>query len=107
MNPEIKKRWIEALRSGDYKQGRGQLKDSKDRFCVLGVLCDLHSKDVRIQWYRNTFEGRKLNIPRVTRQWAGIKSLYVDIKGVKVHLTELNDGGMDFKMLANLIESNL
>lgn len=40
MNDNAKK-WVEALRSGEYKQGRGQLCDMKGRFCCLGVACDL------------------------------------------------------------------
>jgi hypothetical protein len=35
---ELKAKWIEALRSGAYRQGRGQLKFG-DRYCCLGVLC--------------------------------------------------------------------
>jgi len=43
MKLEVKKLWIEALRSGKYEQGRGALnKDGK--FCCLGVLCDLAVK---------------------------------------------------------------
>lgn len=41
MKPEIKKIWIEALRSGKYQQGQGALKEG-DSFCCLGVLCDLY-----------------------------------------------------------------
>lgn len=44
MNQEIKKRWVAALRSGDYKQGTGALRNADNKFCCLGVLCDLHSK---------------------------------------------------------------
>ena len=36
----LKERWIEALESGKYTQGRGQLR-LQDSFCCLGVLCDL------------------------------------------------------------------
>ena len=53
MKPEIKKRWIEALLSGEYKQGNGYLrKDIGDDsfFCCLGVLCDLYIKDVGSIW---------------------------------------------------------
>lgn len=32
--------WIEALRSGEYKQGQGTLY-CHNRFCCLGVLCNL------------------------------------------------------------------
>jgi len=34
------KKWIEALRSGKYKQGRHHLKN-KGEFCCLGVFCDI------------------------------------------------------------------
>lgn len=40
MNRELIMKWIEALRSGLYKQGKGQLRDGDD-FCCLGVLCDV------------------------------------------------------------------
>jgi hypothetical protein len=40
MDPEIKAKWIEALRSGKYKQARMALRRD-DRFCCLGVLCDV------------------------------------------------------------------
>ena len=38
---ENRKRWIAALRSGKYKQGTAQLRNSKDEFCCLGVLADI------------------------------------------------------------------
>ena len=41
MNKEIKQKWIEALRSGKYKQTRGKLKGRNGAFCCLGVLCDI------------------------------------------------------------------
>lgn len=40
MNPEWKAKWVAALRSGNYQQGSGDLRHD-DRFCCLGVLCDL------------------------------------------------------------------
>lgn len=40
MNAELKAKWIEALRSGKYTQGRDQLRYGV-RFCCLGVVCDL------------------------------------------------------------------
>jgi hypothetical protein len=40
MDPEIKAKWVEALRSGRYEQGRMMLLH-EGRYCCLGVLCDL------------------------------------------------------------------
>jgi hypothetical protein len=41
MNAEIKAKWLEALRSGRYPQGRKALRDEHDQYCCLGVLCDV------------------------------------------------------------------
>jgi len=46
---QVMKQWAKALRSGDYKQARGQLKKGVG-YCCLGVLCDIvdrkgHGKD--------------------------------------------------------------
>lgn len=40
MNKEVKTKWLEALRSGKYKQGQGCLAFN-GKFCCLGVLCDI------------------------------------------------------------------
>lgn len=47
MEKALKAKWIEALRSGKYKQGRNVLRSSNDRFCCLGVLCDISGQG---QW---------------------------------------------------------
>jgi hypothetical protein len=39
MNPELKTKWLEALRSGNYAQTKETLKDKRG-YCCLGVLCD-------------------------------------------------------------------
>jgi hypothetical protein len=44
VNPEIKQQWIDALRSGEYQQGRLNLKYDQGegtQYCCLGVLCEL------------------------------------------------------------------
>lgn len=38
MNPELKAKWVAALRSGEYRQVSGRLRKG-DGFCCLGVLC--------------------------------------------------------------------
>lgn len=39
---EFAEKWIEALRSGDYKKGRGRLyNESKNNYCCLGVACSI------------------------------------------------------------------
>jgi hypothetical protein len=38
---DIKIKWIDALRSGKYKQGRHCLRNDNNEYCCLGVLCDI------------------------------------------------------------------
>src|SRR3954466_4218538 len=52
LRPEVKEKWVAALRSGEYKQGRSYLHsqnpDGEDRFCCLGVLCELAVQEGRV-----------------------------------------------------------
>lgn len=41
--------WLNALRSGQYQQGFGRLKEGNN-FCCLGVVCDLAAKDGGKHW---------------------------------------------------------
>jgi hypothetical protein len=49
LKPEIKARFLEALRSNKYQQGEGRLK-KQDHFCCLGVLSDLAVQDGVANW---------------------------------------------------------
>lgn len=46
MNPEIKAKWVKALRSKRYKQAEGTLRDDEGAMCCLGVLGTVQ----RIDW---------------------------------------------------------
>lgn len=49
MTPEFKAQWIEALRSGRYKQAQGTLyRQTVDGYCCLGVLCKVLAPDLPI-----------------------------------------------------------
>ena len=39
MTPELKAKWVAALRSGEYTQGRYSLITEDGGYCCLGVLC--------------------------------------------------------------------
>lgn len=80
MNEKIKKSWIRALTSGKYKQGKGLLKKG-EKFCCLGVLCDLHrkqtNKDERGKWIKSGqqsyyYFGADLALPSEVINWSGI-----------------------------------
>lgn len=122
MNQEIKDRWIAALRSGEYEQGRGYLK-SDGKFCCLGVLCDLALKDGIVEADEerssNVSYGDPANsvdcsdhvLPWAVRRWAEIDSslgdeIMVDITG-HPYLTTVNDKGATFEQIAQIIEEQL
>ena len=49
MKRDVADKWAAALRSGDYTQGKEAL-HAGGAFCCLGVLCDLHRKEVGGEW---------------------------------------------------------
>jgi hypothetical protein len=99
MNPEAKKLWIEALRSGEYQQTRSVLHDDNG-FCCLGVLCDVAMKnwDIMSEWRESTEEERdaqdvlcdgpayaflgQVNVlPEQVMEWAGLEKNNPDVHG--------------------------
>lgn len=46
MDAEIKEKWVEKLRSGEYQQCQNTLyKPASNTYCCLGVLCDILNVD--------------------------------------------------------------
>ena len=92
MNKEIKKLWLEALRSGEYKQGQGQLHNIKEgTFCCLGVLCDIIDKN-------NIYKPKRM-------------ILYTDFESFDFLLGYLSNPmqkitGLDAQTAGNLLEMN-
>lgn len=118
MNKDIADRWIAALRSDKFEQGTDNLcKDG--RFCCLGVLCELymdefdladefsepaliknkHGEECEVVHYG----GDADLLPNEVQDWAGMLSCNGSINSV-TSLSELNDDGMPFKDIADIIE---
>lgn len=103
MNTEMKAKWVEALRSGKYTQGKGSLHPG-NCFCCLGVLCDLidptkwsadYAKDV-------LYDGCAFSwIPGGLRSDLGIPG------AIETELATMNDTGRTFTEIANYIEATL
>lgn len=113
MDPEVKARWVAALRSGEYKQGCGQLRGCDDDFCCLGVLCDLYAKEAGLEWSNDLMWDREDALPCAeVCIWAGLP--HEDPFAGKVRLSAWNDGAPHlntkahtFLQIADLIEKHL
>jgi hypothetical protein len=110
MDLEIKRRWVEALKSGKYQQGKKALQ-TDEGFCCLGVLCDLYSKEKNIPWRNRDnnkskiFLGHVGLLPDPVKNWAGLYSSRPFVGDRS--LIALNDEGRPFSIIAKLIDSNL
>jgi len=129
MNPEIKQKWVDALRSGKYDQGSEKLR-SHQGYCCLGVLCDLYAQEQNQEWEfqgafeeENTqptdywyFDGESEFLPDSVREWAGMTfknpQVRVDVSPEEDEddwfyhddIANLNDTGYTFNDLAKLIK---
>jgi hypothetical protein len=95
---EIKTKWLEALRSGEYKQGAERLyTEETDTYCCLGVLnkvCNLESCST--VYLRGNKVPNMLNL-----------DVTPDITLTTI-LTNMNDAqGKSFNEIADWIEENL
>ena len=123
MNLEVQKKWVNALRSGEYKQGREALK-VKDTFCCLGVLCDLYSKEHNVgEWVQRDdfvdgFDYKEGDLPSANgilpthiMLWAGLKEKNPVVSGssrVRIErLSRKNDAGTSFSKIADIIEKEI
>jgi len=117
MREDIAKIWVKELRSGKYKQG-GDYLCRDDKYCCLGVLCDIFKKTVKTPEFSRSktsaggseityFGGNFDVLPVEVMEWAGIltpSGTYSDT-GYTHSLSELNDGGHSFDELADIIEA--
>lgn len=129
MKKNIAKKWIKALRSGKYKQGKSWLKQynskGQEQYCCLGVLCELYNESMKKNHKKSlqtrSIDGVETNfvyfgnqsegLPKVVRQWAGVKTSLGDFYNNNDYdslcLADLNDCGSKFTTIANIIEKNM
>lgn len=84
MKAKIKEKFLEALKSGKYRQGRGLMKyeDAKGNLChcALGVLCEIYVE-------ATSQRKGKFVKPKFRFSWADNE--YIDANG-KVHEAKRN-----------------
>lgn len=108
MNPEVKAVWIEALRSGEYKQTQAGVlvNPLESSYCCLGVLCSLngtgefHQREEAPYYKLSSQESRgaSYGVPFEVLNWAGL------LNDEPVKFVALNDGGATFSEIADVIE---
>ena len=105
MKAGIRQQWLEALRSGTYKQAEATLRTADDKFCCLGVLCHLVAPQ---DWepargssgYRFR-EGYVAYLPPSVGDEVGLPG-----EMAKTPMT-MNDNGQSFAEIADWIEANI
>ena len=113
MNRDVQARWVAALRSGEYPQTTGCLRDA-DGYCCLGVLTDLAVKDGVGGWGTD-FDPSLGFLPRLVVEWAGLAVSNPNLTGVidgddtgdSYPASASNDDGVPFSTIADAIEAQL
>lgn len=108
MNADTKEKWVAALRSGQYQQAQGMLR-LDDKFCCLGVLCDVAGADNAAaggRWtptgcYTYQGESEEAVLPDGLRFRLGLSP------DDEIALFNMNDDGVSFEDIADFIEANL
>ena len=114
MREEVKQAWIEALESGRYKQGFGLLRhvdaEGEERFCALGVLCDISGLG---EWTTPTGTGdtgfrvgrhtAAASLSPAVCQWAEVNESAPIV--AKRPVSDINDQGLTFAEIAALLRA--
>lgn len=106
MNENAKK-WVDALRSGEYDQTRNYLR-TDDGYCCLGVACEVAIENgVRLKAvYKDGLWEYARNsevLPPSVQRWLGLAA--DDGAYARWTLAEKNDEGRPFDEIADVIES--
>ena len=142
MNIHIKAEWLARLRSGTIEQGKNVLRSEDEKYCCLGVLCEMaveagiiepplpptedytadNDTEIRGYLYAADTEGddedacvderwyMKHYLPEAVQEWAGLLDKRGDLAKREINgdsLAQLNDAGMSFADIADIIEKAL
>lgn len=121
MNQVVKDKWVDALESDRYEQGRNALCNLEGQMCCLGVLVDLYAQDHNLPWQEpmkvdgqgleyKTFQCHWGSLPDAVQKWAELVDALpaVEFNGHTQTLSTLNDQEeLSFKEIAILIKASL
>lgn len=107
---QARKEWAKDLRSGEYTQITGQLREKDNGRCCLGVACDTYKRLTgKGDWKQNTFVANEddscsTELPSTVRDFFGFEDTDpLLLNGYSA--TTLNDEGLKtFTEIADLVE---
>ncbi len=111
LNQKFKRKWVNALRSGKYNQGRGMLFDhDKNAYCCLGVACAAahipQSKILKIGFIDALLVRR--NKDNLNSSDKAALNTLIAVENLQDKLAHFNDTSrLSFKWIASWIEKNL
>jgi hypothetical protein len=122
MKKDIKERWVSLARKNKQHHGRGALRSRDNKFCPLGMLCEMayadgvigapyFDEDADAYIYGGPgAEGSSGVLPKAVMKWAGLEEedpgLIIDNK--RTTITYANDRSMtSFTKIINAIERQL
>jgi hypothetical protein len=107
MKPQVKKMWVDLLRSKRFTQYVGSLRnwntmESPSR-CCLGVLCEVRSKIAHKNVWKldHIVETHDGLLGENMLNWAGLPDT------VQLDLSKMNDDGSSFEEIADYIDKEL
>lgn len=119
MKAELKEKWVKALRSREFKQGQGSLKElvdvekNKVVHCCLGVLHEISGG----KWHRDKYDDPNQtgvfktggNSTTTSASDSFLEGKYMNglDEDTQKQLAEMNDNGKKFYQIANWIEKNI
>lgn len=108
MKQEVKDKWIEALRSGEYEQGIGRLRSSENKFCCLGVLCEVQGVESHLNHDEESYRyfGNKNGFQSLLPSSVAIDDWKLPYEDTSI-LMGMNDNGKSFNEIADWIEENV
>jgi hypothetical protein len=112
MLTENQQAWVDALRSGEFKQITSTLQ-SGSGYCCLGVLCvvaERHGVPLAKNFFGELY-GDNLGRQPLVQDWVGlpqssVNGLFSRAGDYPYALTELNDRGKSFAEIADIIEKH-
>lgn len=117
MKADVRDRWAEVLRGGNYCQGTGYLRvfdynNQRFEYCCWGVLCEmsglgkwvLERYDLHANVDVYSYLGETQYPPLAVTQWAGVDGSHAEGQPVCNFVDMNDDGEHSFPVIASVLD---